>query len=109
MSKTAFPSDDMIVLAALVGASEYGTPWQEAEMIASTLRRLGFMITSQKMVGQLKRMLAEDAPMFESRLVSYRRLYEYRVTRYGLTQIENRFPTTRPLIREWRLKISSER
>lgn len=105
--KTAFPSDDMIVLAALMGASEHGSEWVEAETIASVLRRLGFLITPQMMVGQLKRLLGEDCPMFERHLDNWMRLYEYRVTRHGLAQLESRFPASRPLTRYWRERLAS--
>lgn len=91
----AFPSDDMIVLAALLEGQE----WRQAEDIASTLRRLGFEISPQKMVGQLKRLAAEDLPMIEGRLGVWQRINEYRVTRYGRTQLSNHFAKTYALSR----------
>lgn len=78
-AKTAFPSDDMIVLAALLEGGE----WREAEEIASTLRRTGFVISPQKMVGQLKRLEREDSPMFERVHDDWRRLNRYRLSRPG--------------------------
>lgn len=94
-SKMAFPSDDMIVLAALLEGGE----WRQAEDIASTLRHVGFRISPQKMVGQLKRLIAEDSPMIESRLIDWMRLFEYRVTGFGRTQLGNHFSNTRDLRR----------
>lgn len=108
-AKVPFPADDMIVLAALLGASEHASGWQEAEVLASTLRLLGFVITPQKTVGQLRRLLAEDSPMLERRPVGWGDQYEYRVTRFGFTQLENRFPNTRPLVRHWRDKVRDGR
>lgn len=94
-AKTAFPSDDMIVLAALLEGGE----WREAEDIASTLRRLGFKISPQKMVGQLKRLQREDSPMFEGRRDDYFPLTVYRVTGFGRVQLGNHFNNTRDLRR----------
>lgn len=90
-AKVPFPADDMLVLAALMAANEHGMAWVEAETVASVLRRLGFMITPQEMVGQLKRLLARDCPMFERRENGWGGPYEYRVTRPGLTYLGNRW------------------
>lgn len=99
-SNVSSPSDDMIVLAALLSARN---DWQQAEEVASVLRRLGFIVSPQKMVGTLRRLLAEDSPMFERRPNPwFVGITEYRVTRFGLTQIDNRFPHLWPLIRELR-------
>ena len=95
MSDGVTPSDDMIVLAATVAGGE----WKTADNIAATLRRLGFKITPQKMVGHLKRLCAEDSPMIESRTNEWARLKEYRVTSNGDMQLGNRFPRTRGLRR----------
>jgi hypothetical protein len=84
----------MIVLAARLEGGE----WRMAEGIASTLRRLGFVLSPQKMVGALNRLLAEDSPMFERKPEQYaREVYVYRVTRFGDCQLGNRFPRTRGL------------
>lgn len=85
--RASFPSDDMIVLGALME----GGLWRQAEDIASTLRRLGFVVSPQKMVGQLKRLEREDAAMFESKVIPWARLKEYRVTQYGRTQLRNHY------------------
>lgn len=97
-TKTPTPSDDMIVLAALLNK---GTDWQCAEEIASALRRLGFQISPQKMVGALRRLLAEDCPMFDVRDYPWgTNLSEYRVTRFGLNQLDQRFPSAYHWVRE---------
>lgn len=87
-ARAAFPTDDMIVLALAMEGEEF----RAAEDIASTLRRLGFVIGPQKMAGQLKRLCREDSPMIEARLDLEWRLNFYRVTRFGDCQLGNRFP-----------------
>ena len=94
-SPAAFPSDEMIVLALGLEGGE----WRAAEDIASTLRRLGFVISPQKMAGSLKRLCAEALPMVEAKADEAWRLNFYRVTRFGDSQLGNHFPRTRDL---WR-------
>lgn len=95
MAKVIHNGDDLVVLAALIEGQE----WRYAEDIASTLRRLGHSITPQKMTGTLRRLCAEDSPMFEAKVDEVWRLKLYRVTRFGYCQLESRFVHTRGLRR----------
>lgn len=97
--KIPVPSDDMIVLAALLSN---GTDWQYAKSIASVLRQLGFEISPQKMVGMLRRLLAEEHPMFECRPHPWGDWSEYRVTGWALARMRTHFWGARLWVRELR-------
>lgn len=77
----------MIVLAMLLEGEEFRC----AEDIASTLRRLGFKISPQKMTGTLRRLCLEDSPMVAAAADPDYRLKFYRVTHFGHTQLNNHF------------------
>lgn len=85
----------MLVLAATLAADE----WVWAEDLRSTLHQLGFRLSSQSLVGALRRLAAEECPMFERRPVEWARLAEYRVTSFGRCQLGNHFPRARALER----------
>jgi DNA-binding PadR family transcriptional regulator len=90
-----FPSDDMIVLAVLLE----GETARCAEEIASVLRRLGFVISPQKMAATLRRLCREDCPMIEARDDEDWRLKFYSVTPAGHCQLGNRYPRLQALER----------
>lgn len=90
------PTDDLIVLA-MVGLGDRGLTdgdWYVADEVRSAFVRLGFNPRAQQVAAWLGRLSREDSPMVERRKAYFDEL-QYRVTRFGLTQIHNHFPGLR--------------
>jgi hypothetical protein len=70
--------------------------WLDADEIRGLLKaHLGVDATAQQVAGWLTRMTNEDAPRFERRRHRWSPGWEYRVTRFGCTDIENKLPNLR--------------
>lgn len=89
------PSELALTLATLPGdgASRYGghrDGWVYADEVRTQLRRLGFTATPQQIAAWLGRMARVECPWVEVR--TSHGIREYRVTRFGATDIFNRLP-----------------
>lgn len=92
--QSCVPSDHAITLAAATFDSE----WLDADAIRGRLAHWGFGgLTTQRIVGRLRAMCEEDAPRFHRQQVWWtsRPLWQYRVTRDGYNELENRNPGVR--------------
>lgn len=92
----ARPTELAICLAALPDSSYIGDDpgWMPADEIAHRLRRLtGWELTAQQLASRLRRMCEVELPWMERRKPHH--WWEYRVTRYGLTDLANRAQGTR--------------
>lgn len=91
----ARPSELTLTLATLPGdvGSRYGghrDGWVYADEVRTQLRRLGFTATPQQIAAWLGRMARAECPWVEVR--TSHGIREYRVTRFGATDIFNRLP-----------------
>lgn len=93
------PTELTLTLAALPG---YGTDcregWVYADEVRGRLRLLGFEASAQQVASWLRRMAAVDAPWVEVRENPHFPIKEYRVTRYGACDLDNRFSGVRPVV-----------
>lgn len=94
-SATPRPSE----LAITVAAYGTGREWNSADEIRGRLKLLGFDCTAQQVAAWAGRMCRVDAPWLEKR-EPWGGYSEYRVTRYGLTDIANRLEGLRPSRRQ---------
>jgi len=84
------PTELAITLAALGHRDYYSRDgWLYASHIAENLGVLGFEVTGRSLASTLARMCTVDAPWLERRRSPFSD-YEYRVTRYGRNDIDNR-------------------
>jgi hypothetical protein len=89
------PPEVILVLAGLPG--QYTRDgWKAADEVRHQLAALGFDASAQQVAAWLGRLCREELPLFErrdaDRWLPWR---EYRVTPYGQTLLENRFPNVR--------------
>lgn len=90
------PTELAITLAALPPDTGYADSWTDADQVRGRLKLLGFDCTTQQVGAWLARMARSDAPWVERRRDAWDSRWEYRVTRYGRTDIDNRFSAVRP-------------
>jgi hypothetical protein len=83
------PSELAITLAALHHRYSTEPGWLYASQIVANLKLLGFEVNSRALAGTLGRMCRVDAPWLERRRSPFND-YEYRVTRYGRNDIDNK-------------------
>lgn len=88
------PSELAITLAALPGGFGSREGWMYADEVRGRLGLLGFAPTAQQVAAWLGRMSRVDAPWVEVR--EHYGFKQYRVTRFGRTDIANRIPACRP-------------
>jgi hypothetical protein len=83
------PSELALTIAALPG--RYATDgWVYADNVRHSLRLIGFDLTTQQVAASLARMARTDAPWVERRKAEWHNVWEYRVTHFGLNDLENR-------------------
>src|SRR4051794_18195957 len=87
------PTQLVLTLAALPGRYRARQGWVVADEVRGRLRLLGFDVRTQQVAAWLGRMARADMPWVE-RHESYGVL-EYRVTRFGVTDIGNHLPHLR--------------
>jgi hypothetical protein len=88
------PSDHAITLAA----ATFGNRWLSADQIHGRLVQWGFeRLKTQRVVARLRAMCEEGSPRFERHEASWtsRPFWEYRVTRCGYNELDNRNPGIR--------------
>lgn len=85
------PTELAITLAVFTHRHS-GEGWVLADEIRGRLKLLGFDCTTQQVAAYLARMARTDAPWVERRRCRWYDQWEYRVTRYGETDIQNRLP-----------------
>lgn len=89
-SRSGSVPTELAITVAATGhryAPEMG--WLYASQIAANLKLLGFEVTGRALAARLSRMCSVDAPWLERRRSPFND-YEYRVTRYGQIDLENR-------------------
>lgn len=97
LKQSSEPSELAITLAALRGRYSNRDGWLTADEVRGRLQLLGFVCSPQKLVATLIRMATTDAPWVERRRAAWGDYWEYRVTRFGTTDIDNRFGGVRPV------------
>lgn len=85
------PTELAITLATFPGQRAY-TEWVTADEVAHRLKLFGFDCSAQQTAAWLARMSRADAPWVERRRDRWDEWWEYRVTRYGRNDIDNRLP-----------------
>ncbi len=85
---TSAPTELAVVVAMLESHS-----WTYADEIRDALAVLGFNVSHQQLTPLLTRMATVDAPWLERRRAG--RWWRYRVTQWGVTDVENRLPAIR--------------
>jgi hypothetical protein len=80
------PTDDAIVLAMKMTGRE----WLYGDQVRHVLKRFGFEMSPQWVTAQLRRLLAEEGAMIETR-ERFEWAREYRVTPFGDCQLGNNF------------------
>lgn len=91
------PTELAITLAALPGRYHSNEGWISSDAVRTRLKLLGFDCSSQQVAAWLKRMSEIDAPWIERRRLCWdERQWEYRVTRFGRTDIDNKLGSLRP-------------
>jgi hypothetical protein len=85
------PTELAITLAALTPRYD---EWLYASQIVTNLGLLGFDVTSRALASTLARMCRTDAPWLERRRSPFQD-FEYRITRWGRNDVNNRFPGVR--------------
>jgi hypothetical protein len=95
MSHAGRPSELALTLAALPGRYATSDGWVYADQVRFQLARLGFGASTQQVAAWLGAMSRAEAPWVEVRDGYGTR--EYRVTRFGTTDIDNRWPGVRPV------------
>lgn len=89
------PTELALTLATLRGQYSERDGWVYADEVRGRSAILGFEATAQQVAAWLGRMSRVDAPWGE---VRYRfGITEYRVTRFGECDLQNRFPGVQPL------------
>lgn len=92
------PTELAITLACLPGrystSSEQG--WVIAGEVRGRLTVFGFQCSAQQVAAWLSRMARTEAPWVERRQDPWGHGWEYRVTRYGKTDIQNKMPFLQP-------------
>lgn len=91
-SPSVRPSELAITVAALPASYHDREGWQSADEIRGRLALLGFDCTTQQLAAWMVGMTTCDAPWLERRRTTWGKTWEYRVTRYGTTDISNRLP-----------------
>ncbi len=92
------PTPLVITMAAL-GDRDYGRDgWVYADEVRHRLMRLGFEVSPQQVVASLRAMSRVDAPWVEVRDNPHFPIKEYRVTRFGQCDMQNRWPWMRPVM-----------
>lgn len=95
------PTELAITLAALGGVGYAADDkWYAADQVRHRLGLLGFEVSAQQTAAWLHRMSRVDAPWIEKRRSPWND-WEYRVTRWGLNDIDNRFPGVFDANRRW--------
>ncbi len=94
--KRSQPPELVVTLAALPGRNVYVADggWLHADQVRAQLRLFGFDATAQQLAAWLGRMSRVDAPWVERRR-DFAGYWQYRVTPYGRTDIENNLPALR--------------
>lgn len=91
------PTELAITLAALPGRYGEADGWVVTDEVRHRLRLFGFDCSPQFVAAALARMARSDAPWVERRESRWGDLAEYRVTRFGRTDIDNRLASVRAL------------
>jgi hypothetical protein len=83
------PTELAITLAALDHRYTFEPGWLYASQIAANLALLGFDTTGKRLAPRLGSMCKADAPWLERKRSPFDD-YAYRVTRWGLNDLDNR-------------------
>lgn len=85
------PSELALTLATVPGRYGASDGWVSADEVRGRLVLLGFQVKAQQVAAWLKRMAETECPWVERREHRWGRGWEYRVTRFGRTDVDNRF------------------
>lgn len=86
------PSELAITLATFPGRRTDSEGWSSADEVRGRLVLLGFDCTTQQVAAYLARMARTECPWVERRRDRWSVYWEYRVTRFGHNDIDNRLP-----------------
>lgn len=96
VAKPEKPTELAVTIAALPGQYGANDGWVTADEVKHRLAKLGIECSGQQVTAMLKRMATtEDAPWLERRKHRLFDLWEYRVTRYGKTDVDNKLGSVR--------------
>ncbi len=98
----AKPTVLALTLATLPGRYGDGREgWVCADEVAHRLALFGFEPSAQQVAGWLRSAINEDSPCIESRRREYVGVNEYRVTRFGKGEVDNRLGAGVRLFAPW--------
>lgn len=89
------PSELAITLAVLPRRYSNPSGWMTADEVRGGLKLLGFECSSQFVAAALARMARTEAPWVERREDVWGGPWQYRITRFGRNDIDNRLPKLR--------------
>lgn len=89
---TPKPTELAVTLAAIPGRYGDRDGWVYADEVRARLARLGFDASSQQVAAWLRKMARTECPWVEARESPHagQIIRQYRVTRFGKTDIDNR-------------------